>query len=85
MNREFDIVVVGAGPAGLRAATASARAGRRVALLDENPRHGGQIWREGVGESHPNRLRSRAIASFEASGAELFPAGRLWMQEYRAS
>ena len=75
MNLTFDIVVVGAGPAGLAAATAGARAGQRVALLDENPRVGGQIWRAGVGTSHPDKVRMRAIASFESSGAELF-AGR---------
>jgi NADPH-dependent 2,4-dienoyl-CoA reductase/sulfur reductase-like enzyme len=75
MNLSFDIVVVGAGPAGLAAGTAAARAGRRVALIDENPQAGGQIWRAGVNESHANSARARAIALFKTSGAELF-AGR---------
>lgn len=75
MNGAFDVVVVGAGPAGLAAATAGSRAGQRVALLDENPRVGGQIWRAGVGTSHPDQARERALATFESSGAELF-AGR---------
>lgn len=75
MSRAFDIVVVGAGPAGLRAATAAARAGRRVALLDENLRAGGQIWRAGVRNPLPDNARELAVASFETSGAELF-AGR---------
>ena len=75
MKRTFDIVVVGAGPAGLAAATAAARAGRRVAVIDENARAGGQIWRAGVGKPHASSARDRAIAEFDASGAELF-AGR---------
>ncbi len=40
-----DIVVVGAGPAGLAAACCAAECGRRVAVVDDNPDRGGQIWR----------------------------------------
>ncbi|KXU87345.1 FAD/NAD(P)-binding oxidoreductase [Caballeronia megalochromosomata] len=48
MNIErVDIAIVGAGPAGLSAARIAARAGVRVALIDDNPRPGGQIWRQG--------------------------------------
>ena len=72
MRLAFDVVVIGAGPAGLAAATAAARKGKRVALLDENTRVGGQIWREGVAESPGNRARSRAITLFESSGASIF-------------
>src|SRR5471032_1501029 len=50
MKQHFDIVVVGAGPAGLNAAYAAAREGATVALLDDNPRAGGQIWRQGPGQ-----------------------------------
>jgi NADPH-dependent 2,4-dienoyl-CoA reductase/sulfur reductase-like enzyme len=41
----FDVVVIGAGPAGLAAACCVAEAGRRVAVIDDNPTAGGQIWR----------------------------------------
>ncbi|WP_459616189.1 FAD/NAD(P)-dependent oxidoreductase [Bordetella sp. 2513F-2] len=39
-------VVVGAGPAGIRAAQALAEAGLRPVVLDEAPRPGGQIYRQ---------------------------------------
>lgn len=45
MSAGFDVVVVGAGPGGIAAATAAAEACRRVCLLDDNPAVGGQIWR----------------------------------------
>ena len=45
MDSRFDIVVVGAGPAGLAAARRAAESGARVAVLDDNPAPGGQIWR----------------------------------------
>ncbi len=45
MSASFDLVVVGAGPGGMAAATIAAEAGLRVCLLDSGARPGGQIWR----------------------------------------
>lgn len=45
MNRNFEIVVVGGGPAGIAAACVAAEQGRRVAIVDDNFGPGGQIWR----------------------------------------
>jgi NADPH-dependent 2,4-dienoyl-CoA reductase/sulfur reductase-like enzyme len=42
-----DVLIVGAGPAGLSAARAAASSGARVVVLDDNPAPGGQIWRGG--------------------------------------
>ncbi len=42
----YDVIVIGAGPAGLAAATQAAQLGPRVALLDEQPNAGGQIYRD---------------------------------------
>ncbi|MFT2017671.1 FAD-dependent oxidoreductase [Streptomyces sp. 796.1] len=47
------IVVVGAGPAGLHAALAAARAGARVTLVDSAPRVGGQYYRHPPGRPEP--------------------------------
>lgn len=44
-ERRFDVLIVGSGPAGLSASWAAARAGKKVALVDDNPAPGGQIWR----------------------------------------
>lgn len=55
---EGDVLVIGAGPAGLAAAASCARAGLRVLLADENQRPGGQIARRrfrdpAAGETDP--------------------------------
>ena len=42
---EVDALIVGAGPAGLAAAAEAASSGKRIAILDDNPAAGGQIWR----------------------------------------
>ncbi|MEU5208369.1 2Fe-2S iron-sulfur cluster-binding protein [Streptomyces sp. NPDC020742] len=43
MHAHCDVLVVGAGPAGLSATLAAARAGARVVLVDELPRPGGSL------------------------------------------
>jgi NADPH-dependent 2,4-dienoyl-CoA reductase/sulfur reductase-like enzyme len=46
LRHECDVLVVGGGPAGLAAASCAAQARLRVAIIDDNPHLGGQIWRE---------------------------------------
>lgn len=79
MTTRAEILVVGGGPAGLAAATVAARAGRSVAVLDDNPTVGGQIWRAGVdpAQGKDDRLKRRAVERFRASGAELFLGRRV--------
>src|SRR5438876_2070682 len=45
VSRQFDVLVVGGGPAGMAAAASAAEGGARVGLVDDNPTLGGQIWR----------------------------------------
>ncbi len=49
----FDLLVVGAGPAGLSAAAAAARHGAKVCVLDQAAAIGGQIWRRDVQHARP--------------------------------
>ncbi len=46
MNKEVEILVVGAGPAGLSAAIEAARYGADVLVVDENSKPGGQLFKQ---------------------------------------
>ena len=48
----FDILVIGGGPSGIAAAVRAAESGASVAIVDDNPALGGQIWRGVMGETH---------------------------------
>ena len=52
-----DVAVIGAGPAGIAAASVIAEAGRQVVLIDESSTVGGQIWRHRVGAPPPCAAR----------------------------
>ncbi|WP_273805564.1 MULTISPECIES: NAD(P)/FAD-dependent oxidoreductase [unclassified Pseudomonas] len=45
-----DLLIIGAGPAGLAAARAASGRGLNLMLLDDNPLPGGQIWRARAGQ-----------------------------------
>lgn len=55
-----ELLIIGAGPAGLAAALAAAPSGARITVLDDNIAPGGQIWRDGPAAALPARaLRMR--------------------------
>lgn len=53
------VAVVGAGPAGLAAATAALDAGAEVVLLDASPALGGQFWRHRPGDEADDARQQR--------------------------
>ncbi|MES2124705.1 MAG: FAD/NAD(P)-binding oxidoreductase [Gemmatimonadota bacterium] len=78
-RRRVDIVVVGAGPAGLAAATAAAATGRRVLVIDQAVRAGGQIWRHRSEAALPKQAsellaRARGAGVTFAFGARVVDA-----------
>jgi len=86
LRADYDLVVVGAGPAGLSAATEAAGHGLTVLLVDEAPAPGGQIYRA-VTETP---LRDRAVlgadywrgeaiaAAFAKADLDYLPEATVW-------
>lgn len=52
MRAEYDVLVIGAGVAGLHAGRVLAEAGRRVAILEARGRIGGRIWTQSISLDH---------------------------------
>ena len=88
MRDIWDVVVIGAGPAGLAAATTLAERGASVILFDENPGPGGQVYRGIEQTAGQPSLRSAlgvdyaggsALADrFRRSTAAYLPASLVW-------
>lgn len=75
-----DLLVVGAGPAGLAAACRAAESGLRVVVVDDNPAAGGQIWRGEQDKPASNDARAwferiRSVEIEFISGARVFQSG----------
>jgi NADPH-dependent 2,4-dienoyl-CoA reductase/sulfur reductase-like enzyme len=73
---DYDVVVIGAGPAGLAAAVRAAESGARVAMVDDNPHPGGQIWRAAA--SRAPAEAARWIRSAEQHRVEWIAGARVF-------
>ena len=86
IRTEYDIAIVGAGPAGMSAARICAHAGLSTVLFDEQPSPGGQIFRSI--ETSPHRRDSilgadywrgtTLVEQLRASGAQYVPNASVW-------
>ncbi len=89
MQQQWDVLVIGAGPAGLSAASAAAENGLEVILLDEQEMPGGQIYRNvGAKNARKNFLSKEdreeglsMVVRFLAGGAVYSPKTTVWFAE----
>jgi monoamine oxidase len=66
MQREYDVLIVGAGIAGLAAARELAQAGRRVALIEARDRIGGRIFTRALETRRDERKGSSSVVELGA-------------------
>ena len=76
MIRDVDVLVIGAGPAGLAAAYSAASSGARVCIVDDNPLAGGQIWRGGPGKAGDPRAAQLWQSVCEMPNISMLQQGR---------
>lgn len=82
----YDVVVIGAGPAGLAAAATAVEAGLSTLLLDENAGPGGQVWRAIASTPVTERDHLGAdywagadlVQAVRSSGAEIIQRATVW-------
>ncbi|WP_025917539.1 FAD/NAD(P)-binding oxidoreductase [Herminiimonas sp. CN] len=77
MKQQFEIVIIGAGPAGLAAAHAVAASGAAIAVIDDNPHAGGQIWRGGPQHSSDARAAQLWSALSQANNVRFFNGAKV--------
>lgn len=81
---DYDLIVLGAGPAGATAAIKARSLGLRVAVIDEAPAAGGQVYRApspALTATQPDTDRAKGDAlraKLAASGAVLYANHRVW-------
>ncbi|ATJ84342.1 NAD(P)/FAD-dependent oxidoreductase [Halomonas beimenensis] len=83
---DYDLIIIGAGPAGMAAAEEAHRQGLRCALLDEQEEAGGQIYRAiGRAPLADERILGQdyyhgrdLLEAFERSGVDYRPGTTVW-------
>lgn len=85
----YDVVVIGAGPAGANAAIEADRLGYSVLLIDEQQSAGGQVWRNKsksilkAPETETSLKGGQLRTALEQSGVEVKFGCRVWNMEKR--
>lgn len=76
MNNKFDVIIVGAGPAGLIAAGTAAKRGRKVLLIEKNEKTGRKLRITGKGRCNVtnNCTADTVISNVPKNGKFLFGA-----------
>lgn len=72
-----DILIVGAGPAGMAAALAAAPSGASIVVIDDNAAPGGQIWRDGPQASPPAQALAMRARLERHSNVQLLSSTRV--------
>lgn len=72
-----NLLIVGAGPAGMAAALAAAVSGAAIVLIDDNPLPGGQIWRDGPDVQLPPLARQYRDALARLTNVKVLPGTRV--------
>ena len=85
MDRQMDLVVVGAGPAGLSAACAARECGLDVTLVDEQSAPGGQLFRnietplaQALLDEKERAAGTALVERFRRSGVNYYPDTQVW-------
>ena len=85
MDRNMDLIVIGAGPAGLSAACAARACGLDVTLLDEQAAPGGQLFRnietpmaQAILDPKDRETGLALVKRFRESGATYYPNAVVW-------
>ena len=77
LEHHCEVLVVGAGPAGMAAASRAAEKSASVTVIDDNPNPGGQIWREQ--HKHPHSPEASAwFEKIRSSKLDFFTSARVF-------
>lgn len=85
--KEFDVLIIGAGPAGMSAATAAKKHGLNVMLVDDQASPGGQIYRNIEANTESGAAKNLGadyqcglsiVRAFRASRATYMPYTTVW-------